>query len=135
MNNFTIKVDGDKFMFEKMVEMGLLFDFYGKLLSDTQYTVVEHYYIDDLSLTEIASNLDISRQGVHDALKRAEKKLYSYEEKLKLVEKFEDNKDKTRDILKYIDELDKRARELNSYKVDENIKNIKTMIIDILETS
>ncbi len=122
-------------MFEKMVEMGLLFDFYGKLLSETQYTVVEHYYIDDLSLTEIASNLDISRQGVHDALKRAEKKLYSYEEKLKLAEKFEDNKQKTRDILKYIDELEERSKELNSYKVDENIKNIKTMIIEILETS
>lgn len=122
-------------MFEKMVEMGLLFDFYGKLLSDTQYTVVEHYYIHDLSLSEIASNLSISRQGVHDALKRAEKKLYSYEEKLKLVEKFEATKEKTRDILKYIDEIDKKAKQFNSYKMDENIKDIKKMVKDIIETS
>ena len=87
-------------MFEKMLEMGLLFDFYGKLLSNTQYTAVEDYYIHDLSLSEIASNLDISRQGVHDALKRAEKKLYSYEENLELVEKFEDKKEKIRNVLK-----------------------------------
>lgn len=122
-------------MFEKIVEMGLLFDFYGKLLSETQYTVVEQYYLQDLSLSEIALGLDISRQGVHDALKRAEKKLYSYEEKLKLVEKFEKNKNKTKDVIKYIDEIDKKAKDLNSYKVDENIKNIKMMVIDILETS
>lgn len=122
-------------MFEKIVEMGLLFDFYGKLLSETQYTVVEQYYLQDLSLSEIALGLDISRQGVHDALKRADKKLYSYEEKLKLVEKFENNKDKTRDVIKYIDEIDKKAKELNSYRVNENIKDIKEMVIDILETS
>lgn len=113
----------------------MLFDFYGKLLSATQYTVVEDYYIHDLSLSEIASNLDISRQGVHDALKRAEKKLYSYEEKLGLAKKFEDNKKKTQKILNYIDQVDGKAKQLNSYRVDENIKNIKTMIIDILETS
>lgn len=122
-------------MFEKMVEMGLLFDFYGKLLSDTQYTVVEHYYIHDLSLSEIALILNISRQGVHDALKRAENKLYTYEEKLRLVEKFEYNKEKTRNILRYIDEIDEKARVLSQEKIDENIKNIKKMVIDILETS
>lgn len=122
-------------MFEKMVEMGLLFDFYGKLLSDTQYTVVEHYYIHDLSLSEIALILNISRQGVHDALKRAENKLYTYEEKLRLVEKFEINKEKTRNILRYIDEIDEKARVLKQEKIDENIKNIKKMVIDILETS
>lgn len=122
-------------MFEKMVEMGMLFDFYGKLLSATQYTVIEHYYIHDLSLSEIALNLDISRQGVHDALKRAEKKLYSYEEKLGLAKKFEHNKEKTQDILNYIDEMDKKAKELNLNRADENIENIKKMVVDILETS
>ncbi len=122
-------------MFEKMVEMGMLFDFYGKLLSSTQYTVVEHYYIDDLSLSEIAVNLDISRQGVHDALKRAEKKLYSYEEKLGLVKKFEYNKEKTQDILNYIDEIDREAKQLNLNRVDVNIENIKKMVVDILETN
>ena len=113
----------------------MLFDFYGKLLSATQYTVIEDYYIHDLSLSEIALNLDISRQGVHDALKRAEKKLISYEEKLGLTKKFEYNKEKTREILKFIDEIDKKAKELNSNQVDENIMNIKNMIVDILETS
>ena len=113
----------------------MLFDFYGKLLSATQYTVIEDYYIHDLSLSEIALNLDISRQGVHDALKRAEKKLISYEEKLGLTKKFEYNKEKTREILKFIDEIDKKAKELNLNQVDKNIIDIKNMIVDILETS
>lgn len=122
-------------MFEKMVEMGMLFDFYGKLLSGTQYTVIEDYYIHDLSLSEIALNLDISRQGVHDALKRAEKKLYSYEEKLGLTEKFKHNKEKTREILNYIDEIEKKSKELKINSVDKNIENIKRMVVDILETN
>ncbi len=121
-------------MFEKVVEMGLLFDFYGKLLSSTQHSVVEYYYLDDLSLSEIAKDLDISRQGVHDALKRAEIKLYSFEEKLGLVKKFEDNREKTREILNYIDDLEK-VKQLNSKDLDEFIPNIKMMIIDILEES
>lgn len=122
-------------MFEKILEIGLLFDFYGKLLSDTQYTAVEDYYIHDLSLSEIASNLDISRQGVHDSLKRAEKKLYSYEEKLKLVEKFEDNKKKIRNVIEYIDDLDEKSQKLNTSKVDVNINKVKEMVVNILETS
>ncbi|AFS78633.1 putative helix-turn-helix protein, YlxM/p13-like protein [Gottschalkia acidurici 9a] len=122
-------------MFEKVFEMGMLFDFYGKLLSDTQYTVVELYYIHDLSLSEIAEDLKISRQGVHDALKRAENNLYSFEEKLGLVKKFENNKTKTRDILKYIDEISKKAIELNDCTIDENIENIRRTVLGILETS
>lgn len=121
-------------MFEKVIEMGLLFDFYGKLLSATQYSVVEYYYIDDLSLSEIAKDLDISRQGVHDALKRAEKKLYSYEEKLGLVKKFEDNREKTREILNHIDKLEK-LETVDSSVLDEFIQNIRKMVIDILEES
>lgn len=122
-------------MFEKIIEMGLLFDFYGKLLSDTQYIVVKNYYLRDLSLSEIANNLDISRQGVHDALKRSEKKLYLYEEKLKLVEKFQRNREKIKNIVKYIDELQEHEQTPSAGKADQNIENIKKMVKDILETS
>lgn len=57
----------------KIVEIGMLFDFYGKLLSEKQYQVVELYYIHDLSLTEIGEELSITRQGVFDTLKRLNK--------------------------------------------------------------
>ncbi len=79
-------------MYEKIVQIALLFDFYGQLLTDKQIEIVEMYYNDDLSLSEISEQLGISRQGVYDALKRAEKTLFDYEEKLKLVNRFIEQK-------------------------------------------
>jgi uncharacterized protein len=100
---------------EKLVEIGILFDFYGKLLSNKQYLVIDFYYIHDLSLVEIGVEIDVTRQGVFDILKRAEKKLYSYEEKLKLVEKFyssnsyiEDIKNISKEILKKLEDENKK---------------------------
>ncbi|WP_242863203.1 YlxM family DNA-binding protein [Caloranaerobacter ferrireducens] len=120
-------------MFEKAVKMGLLFDFYGKLLSDRQYTIIEMYYIHDLSLSEIGEQLNISRQGVHDILKRAEKRLLNYEEKLGLVKKFLDDKDKIKVILKQLnlikDDLKLgRLENINSHVID--IENIALDILD-----
>lgn len=73
---------------EKIVEQGMLFDFYGELLTDHQRQVYESFVYDDLSLSEIAEAFSISRQGVHDLIKRCDKILAGYEEKLHLVEKF-----------------------------------------------
>ncbi len=73
---------------EKNIEISLLFDFYGQLLKEGQQKAVAMYYNDDLSLAEIADQLGITRQGVRDSIKRAEKTLYSYEEKLALLERF-----------------------------------------------
>ncbi|KPU28242.1 DNA-binding protein [Caloranaerobacter sp. TR13] len=120
-------------MFEKAVKMGLLFDFYGKLLSDRQYTIIEMYYIHDLSLSEIGEQLNISRQGVHDILKRAEKRLLNYEEKLGLVEKFLKDKDKIKIILKRLNLIKNdlklgRLEDINSYVID--IENIALDILD-----
>lgn len=69
----------------KFERMALLSDFYGKLLTDRQQEVIKYYYEQDLSLGEIAENLQITRQGVHDILKRAEKALENYEVKLGLL--------------------------------------------------
>lgn len=66
----------------------ILYDYYGNLLKDNQATVIELYYNLDYSLSEIAEELNISRQGVHDALKRAEKALMEYEDKIKLHNKY-----------------------------------------------
>mgnify|MGYP005763195531 FL=1 len=71
---------------EKMVEIGLLFEQYKELLTDKQKEIVSLYYDEDYSLGEISENLNVSRQGVYDTLKRSEKILKEYEKKLHLVE-------------------------------------------------
>ncbi|SHI04794.1 YlxM family DNA-binding protein [Sporanaerobacter acetigenes] len=120
-------------MVEKIVEIGILFDFYGKLLSKSQYQIIEFYYIHDLSLGEIAEELGISRQGVYDTLKRAENKLYEYEETLGLVKKFDFTKEKIKIILKYSNEIEKSAENLKHEYTKEQAKNIKKIALEILE--
>ena len=77
---------------EKIVEQGLLYDFYGELLTEHQRNVYEGVVFNDMSLSEIAEEQGISRQGVHDLVKRCNKILSGYEEKLKLVQKFNQTK-------------------------------------------
>ena len=74
---------------ERIVEQGLLYDFYGELLTEHQRYIYEAVVLNDLSLSEMAQEQGISRQGVHDLIKRCDKILAEYEEKLHLVEKFE----------------------------------------------
>lgn len=73
---------------KKFAEMALLVDFYGPLLTEKQRNVWDLHYQQDLSLTEIAEIARISRQAIHDLLKRTEKILVGYEEKLGLVQRF-----------------------------------------------
>ncbi len=77
---------------EKIVEQGLLYDFYGELLTDHQRHVYEDVVFNDMSLSEIAEEQGISRQGVHDLIKRCDRILAGYEEKLRMVEKFNQTK-------------------------------------------
>ena len=72
----------------KNMEIALLFDFYGEMLTEKQRDVIELYYEDDLSLSEIAENEGITRQGVRDSIKRAETQLLDMEERLGLVKRF-----------------------------------------------
>ncbi|MCI8759832.1 MAG: hypothetical protein HFJ34_01685 [Clostridia bacterium] len=72
---------------EKNVEISMLNQIYGKLLTPKQYEIIEDYYNHDLSLSEIAQNNEITRQAVRDILIKGEKKLYEYEQKLKTKEK------------------------------------------------
>ena len=73
---------------ERIVEQGLLYDFYGALLNEHQRNIYEAFVYDNMSLSEIAADQGISRQGVHDLIKRCDKSLEDYERKLHLVEKF-----------------------------------------------
>ena len=72
---------------EKKVEVSMLLQIYGELLTEKQYRVIDYYYNEDLSLSEIAENEEITRQGVRDIIKKGEKKLFEYEEKLLFMKK------------------------------------------------
>ena len=73
---------------EKILEQTLLYDFYGELLTEHQQKIYEDVVFNDISCSEVAENQGISRQGVHDMIKRCNKTLEEYEQKLHLVEKF-----------------------------------------------
>ena len=73
---------------EKFVEQTLLYDFYGELLTERQQQVYDSVVLEDYSLSEVAEDLGISRQGVHDMIKRCNHTLEEYESRLHLVEKF-----------------------------------------------
>ncbi len=83
---------------EKIVEQGLLYDFYGELLTEHQKKIYEDAIFGDLSLGEIAEVYGISRQGVHDLIKRCNATLQGYEDKLHLVQRFMSIKMKTEEI-------------------------------------
>ena len=75
-------------MLEKTTRLNLLYDFYAPLLTNKQIEYMELYYLEDYSLGEIANVNDVSRQAVYDNIKRTEKVLETYEEKLLLYDKF-----------------------------------------------
>lgn len=87
----------------KNVEIGLLNDYYGGLLTEYQTRILSSYYDEDLSLKEIADEEGVSRQAVQDVIKRSSEKLIEYEDKLGLVEKISSIVDKIEQILVSVD--------------------------------
>lgn len=83
---------------DKLYEQTMLFDFYGELLTEHQRRVYEDAVYNDLSLSEIAEEQGISRQGVHDLIKRCDRILQEYESKLHLVERFAKAKETVKEI-------------------------------------
>ncbi|WP_043933351.1 putative DNA-binding protein [Bacillus sp. EB01] len=77
-------------MLEKTTRMNYLYDFYQSLLTEKQQSYMSLYYLDDYSLGEIAEEYDVSRQAVYDNIKRTEAMLEEYEEKLLLLQKFQE---------------------------------------------
>jgi hypothetical protein len=93
---------------EKIVRQSLLYDFYGELLTEHQKSIYEDVVMNDLSYSEIAKLNGISRQGVFDMIKRCDKILDEYEDKLKLVERFQHAREKAADIEDIIKSLKNR---------------------------
>lgn len=111
-------------MIEKIERMAMLFDFYGKLLTEKQREMLSLYYEQDLSLGEIAEEHKVSRQAIHDVLKRSERILEEYEENLGLLKKYTMERDKLSAILSLVEDL-KEDCELKS--------EIKKRLYEILE--
>lgn len=117
---------------DEIVEKTLLYDFYGELLTENQKKIYGLYYLDDLSLGEISEQMNISRQGVHDALKRCENQLKNFENKLQLVAKFNRNRQRAENINHIACELKHGEYSLSS-TLHEQIKNIEKLSKEIIE--
>ena len=111
---------------EEKIEQAYLYDFYGELLNEHQRHIYEDYIFNDLSLGEIASEEGISRQGVHDMIKRCTKALEGYEAKLHLVEKFQNAKDK-------VERIHTLTKEFHQSHDEEIIREIEQISNQILE--
>ena len=104
---------------DKHIEVSMLWEIYGKLLTEKQYEVLNDYYNEDLSLSEIAENYNISRQGVRDIIKKGENKLFEYEEKLSIMKKSQENEETIQLILSQLSQI----KEESSDKKVEKILN------------
>ncbi len=115
---------------DKILEQALLYDFYGELLTTHQKEVYEQFIVDDLSLGEIAQSEGISRQGVHDLVRRCQRALEGYEEKLHLVERFLAVKEKVGEIDRMLEEWEEKKQEPE--KIIKEIRGISARIIEEL---
>lgn len=104
---------------DEKVEEAMLFDFYGELLKSPNKEMYEDYVLNDLSLAEVAENYSVTRQAVHDVIKRTGSKLKDYEAKLHLIEKYTYS-------LKKLKEIEKLSAEFG-----ENSGKIKKLIDEI----
>lgn len=112
---------------EKNIEISLLFDFYKPLLTASQQEAVELYYNDDFSLAEIAQQMNITRQGVRDLVKRSETQLFKYEEKLGLFERF-------RLLETGLEQICEKSQQIVNNTDDDNIKKSADEIFNLADS-
>ena len=107
---------------EKNVKISILCQLYGKLLSEKQLEFIDDYYNNDLSLSEIAENHGITRQAVRDMLKKGEKKLFEYEEKLLFMKSILNQDKKIEEILLELTKIQKDYTDNEVASILENVK-------------
>lgn len=115
----------------KNLDVAVLLDFYGPMLTDKQRDAIDLYYNQDLSLSEIAEHEHITRQGVRDSIKRGEVFLYELEDKLQMFGTYIDTMKALQDI-KYV--LDRIENENNAYHYSRAISDNLDQINEILRT-
>ena len=119
----------------KNLEISLLYDFYGELLTEKQQEVIELYYNEDLSLAEIAAHSGITRQGVRDSIKRAEFQLLEFEQLLGLAEKFRTIRNSLGVIAEKAAEIDRVNNRLSGTKeISERVRDITRLTKEIAAT-
>lgn len=107
---------------EEKVKISMLLSFYGKLLTKKQFNFLDDYYNNDLSLSEIAENNSITRQAVRDNIKKGEKKLFEYEEKLMFMKRTLNQEKK---IEKALSELTKIQKDYSDKQIASVLESIK----------
>ena len=107
---------------EKNVEISILCDLYGNLLTKKQLKFIDDYYNNDLSLSEIAENEKITRQAVRDNIKKGEKKLFEYEEKLQFMKRMLKQEKKIEQVLSELTKIQKESSDEQVAIVLEHIK-------------
>ena len=107
---------------EKKVEISMLCQIYGELLSKKQFDCINDYYNSDLSLSEIAENEGITRQAVRDNIKKGEKKLFEYEDKLKFMKRMLKQENTIQNILKELSKIENKNSEKQISKVLEHVR-------------
>lgn len=116
-------------MNEEFVEMALLYDFYGGVLTPRQQEIMDLYYMKDYSLGEIGELLSTSRQAVFDNLKRAKAQLRDMEDRLGLVKRFRTDSEKKTEVLGNLDGIIKALeREQGKEKIIEKLREIREYI-------
>ena len=115
---------------EKILRQSLLFDFYGELLTEHQKSVYSDYLLNDIGLSEIALERGISRQGVHDLVKRCESILENYECKLGLLDKFLETKSKVKEIHDITKQFNNSSVSTQERKLIDRINDISNEIIE-----
>src|SRR5574344_1337825 len=113
---------------EKNVKVSMLCQIYGKLLTEKQYEVLNDYYNNDLSLSEIAQNNNITRQAVRDVIKKGENKLFEFEEKLSFMDKTLKNEKQIQNILSELSEIETDYSTEKISKILEHIRKELTVI-------
>ena len=117
------------------VEITILYDIYGEMLTEKQRDFLNYYYNDDLSLSEIAENEGITRQGVRDAIKRAESQMLEMEERLGMAARFNEMTEGLKEIIEYSNKITQYnlrhglSKEINDYSL-----NIKAKAMTLLES-
>lgn len=111
---------------EKKIELGMLCDIYGNLLTEKQKEVINDYANQDLSLTEIAENNNITRQAVNDIVKKGETKLLEYEQKLGIMKKQLETEKQIQNILS---ELSKITDNSSDKKVERILNSVRKELI------
>lgn len=107
---------------EKNVKISMLCELYGKLLTEKQLDILENYYDNDLSLSEIAENEGITRQAVRDIIKKGENKLFDLEEKLGIMERMLKQEEQIAIILAEITKIEEKSTDKQIAKILTHVK-------------